>query len=64
MFLLQVALYRKNKSFKYFVSHVVLLDSFSHNNQEQQKNNKATGYGSDPSKYLQFSLMTEEADEA
>ena len=37
MFLLQVALYRKNKSFKHFVSHVVLLYSFTRNNQEQEK---------------------------
>ena len=65
MFLLQVALYRKNKSFKHFVSHVVLLYFFTRNNQEQEKkNNKATGYGSDLSKYLYFSLTTEEADEA
>lgn len=64
MFLLQVALYRKNKSFKHFVSHVVLLYSFTRNNQEQEKKNKATGYGSDLSKYLYFSLTTEEADEA
>lgn len=64
MFLLQVALYRKNKSFKHFFSHVVLLYFFTRNNQEQEKKNKATGYGSDLSKYLYFSLTTEEADEA
>ena len=30
----------------------------------KKKKNKATGYGSDLSKYLYFSLTTEEADEA
>ena len=63
IFLLQVALDRKNQSFEYFASPLDLLDYFSHNNQVQQQQQKSreTEFWSKP-KYLYFSTTTEEAD--